>query len=68
MIMEMIPVRGIVRRREISPEGRVVRTLRKFPHLPPVTEDFTWVPRSAALTNLINHPQIPAGFTEVPAD
>jgi hypothetical protein len=32
------------------------------------TSDYTWVKRTPALTKLINHPQIPAGFTQVPAD
>jgi hypothetical protein len=27
----------------------------------------TWVPRTPALVSLANHPQIPAGFTQVPA-
>lgn len=27
----------------------------------------TWIPRSASLVSLANHPQIPAGFTRVPA-
>lgn len=30
------------------------------------TSDYTWVPRTPAPTTLINHPQIPAGFTRVP--
>jgi len=30
------------------------------------TSDYTWVQRTPALTKLINHPQIPAGFTQVP--
>jgi len=30
------------------------------------TSDYTWVRRTQALTTLINHPQIPAGFTQVP--
>jgi hypothetical protein len=30
------------------------------------TSDYTWVPRTPALTRLINHPQVPAGFTQVP--
>jgi hypothetical protein len=47
---------------------QVVRTLRKFPRLPAVTDDYSWVPRSAALASLINHPMIPAGFTQVPGD
>jgi len=32
------------------------------------TSDYTWVQRTPALTKLINHPHIPAGFTEVPPD
>lgn len=31
------------------------------------TSDYTWVRRTPALTGLINHPQIPAGYTRVPA-
>lgn len=27
----------------------------------------SWLPRSAGLVNLVNHPRIPAGFTQVPA-
>lgn len=27
----------------------------------------TWLPRSASLVNLVNHPKIPVGFTQVPA-
>ena len=27
----------------------------------------SWIPRTAALVNIANHPQIPAGFTRVPA-
>ena len=27
----------------------------------------SWIPRTAALVNIANHPQIPAGFTQVPA-
>lgn len=30
------------------------------------TSGYTWVPRTPALTRLINHPQIPAGFSQVP--
>jgi hypothetical protein len=46
----------------------VVRTLRKLPHLGAITQNYYWVPRSAAMTTLINHPKVPAGFKEVPAD
>jgi hypothetical protein len=31
------------------------------------TSDYTWAQRTPALTKLINHPQIPAGFTQAPA-
>jgi hypothetical protein len=44
---------------------QVVRTLKKFPHLPAITADYYWTPKTAAMTNRINHPQIPAGFTQV---
>jgi hypothetical protein len=46
----------------------VVRTLRKFPRLGTITQNYYWVPRSAAMTTLVNHPKVPAGFKEVPAD
>jgi hypothetical protein len=29
--------------------------------------DESWLSRSTALVNLVNHPKIPAGFTQVPA-
>ena len=32
------------------------------------TSDYTWVQRTPALTRIINHPHIPAGFTQVPPD
>jgi hypothetical protein len=34
---------------------------------PPIKADYTWAPRSAPMVKLINSPQIPAGFTQVPA-
>jgi len=49
---------------------RLVRLVRVFapgsPAQRSATSDYTWVPRTAALTSLINHPQIPSGFTQVP--
>ncbi|HEY1819341.1 MAG TPA: hypothetical protein VGG83_05385 [Trebonia sp.] len=49
---------------------RLVRLVRVFAPDSPVrrsaTSDYTWVRRTPALTGLINHPQIPAGFTQVP--
>jgi hypothetical protein len=44
---------------------QVVRTLRKFPNLPVMTQNYYWVSRSAAMTTLVNHPKIPAGFKQV---
>ena len=44
---------------------QVVRTLRQFPHLPAITNDYSWVPKTTAMTYRVNHPQIPAGFTKV---
>jgi hypothetical protein len=50
---------------------QAVRLVRVFApgsaHSAAETSDYTWVPRTPALTRLINHPQIPAGFTQVPA-
>lgn len=50
---------------------QVVRLVRVFApdsaHPASATSDYIWVPRTPALTRLINHPQIPAGFTQVPA-
>jgi hypothetical protein len=48
---------------------QVVRTIDYFPSLPhaaPIKADYTWMPRSAAMVKLINHPRIPAGFSRVP--
>jgi hypothetical protein len=49
---------------------QVVRTKRVFPTAlhASVTSDYYWTPSTAAQVQLINHPQIPAGFTQVPAD
>lgn len=51
---------------------QVVRLVRVFApdsaHPAAETSDYTWVPRTPALTRLINRPQIPAGFTQVTAD
>lgn len=44
---------------------QVVRTLRQMPHLPAITADYRWVAKTAARASLINHPQIPAGYTQV---
>ena len=49
---------------------QVVRTKRVFPaplHSS-VTSDYYWTPSTAAQAKLINDPQIPAGYTQVPAD
>lgn len=50
---------------------QVVRLVRVFApdsaHPASATSDYIWVQRTPALTRLINHPQIPAGFTQVPA-
>ena len=46
---------------------RLVRVLAPgLPQQRSVTSDYTWVQRTPALTRLINHPQVPAGFTQVP--
>ena len=48
---------------------QVVRTIDYFPpglQGPPIKADYTWIRRSPAMVKLINHPQIPAGFTQVP--
>ena len=47
---------------------RVLRSVKYFPAtmpVPPVTFDYDWVQASAAMVNLINDPQVPAGFTQV---
>jgi hypothetical protein len=48
---------------------QVVRMVKDFPsalNAPPIVANYTWTPRSAALAKLINQPQIPAGFRQVP--
>jgi hypothetical protein len=48
---------------------QVVRMVKDFPpaqDAPPIVANYTWTPRSAALAKLINQPQIPAGFRQVP--
>jgi hypothetical protein len=50
---------------------RVIRTEKYFPattNVPPITFDYDWIPASAAMVALINHPQVPAGFTQVQVD
>jgi hypothetical protein len=51
---------------------QLVRLVRVFApdsaHPASKTSDYTWVQRSQALTKLINRPQIPAGFSQVPPD
>jgi hypothetical protein len=49
---------------------QVVRTIDYFPTLPkaaPIKADYQWIRRSPAMVRRINHPQVPAGFTRVPA-
>lgn len=50
---------------------QLVRLVRVFgpdsAHPASETSNYTWVQRTPALTKLINHPHIPAGFTQVPA-
>jgi hypothetical protein len=48
---------------------QVVRMVKDFPSAldaTPIVANYTWTPRSAALAKLINQPQIPAGFRQVP--
>jgi hypothetical protein len=49
---------------------RLVRLVRVLapgsPGQRSAASDYTWVRRTPALTALINHPQVPAGFTQVP--
>jgi hypothetical protein len=48
---------------------QVVRTIDYFNQVPggePITADYQWVRRTAARVKLVNHPVIPAGFTQVP--
>ncbi len=50
---------------------QVVRTIDYFPSMPgakPIKDDYTWAKRSPAMVKLINHPVIPAGFTQVSGD
>jgi len=51
---------------------QLVRLVRVFapdsPHPASATSDYTWVQRTAALTKLINDPQVPPGFTLVSAN
>jgi len=47
---------------------QVIRTAKYFTgglNVPPLVSDYDWVRATAALVNLINHPQVPAGFTRV---
>jgi hypothetical protein len=48
---------------------QVVRLAKYFSgalsHLQPVVSEYSWVRTSAAMVNLINHPQVPAGFAQV---
>jgi len=48
---------------------QMVQTEKFFPpklKAPPIKAGYTYVARTAAMTKLINHPQIPAGFRQVP--
>jgi hypothetical protein len=48
---------------------QVVRMIKYFGQqsdAPPITANYTWVPRTPALVKLVNNPVIPAGFTQVP--
>ena len=47
---------------------QVVRMIKYFgpqSDAPPITANYTWVPRTPALVKLVNNPVIPAGFTQV---
>jgi hypothetical protein len=49
---------------------QLVRMIRYFPaslQAPPIVANYTWVARSASQAAVIDTPQIPAGFTQVPA-
>ena len=37
----------------------------KVSDAPPITANYTWVPRTSAMVKLVNHPVIPAGYTQV---
>jgi hypothetical protein len=48
---------------------QVLRMAKSFPpglNAPPIVANYTWTGRSAALVKLINQPQIPAGYRQVP--
>jgi hypothetical protein len=49
---------------------QVVRTELAFrrPGAFSTTTNYYWIPSTVAQAKLIDHPQIPAGFTQVPAD
>jgi hypothetical protein len=47
---------------------QVVRTIDYFNQVPggePITANYQWVRRSSAMVKLVNHPVIPAGYTQV---
>ena len=47
---------------------QVVRTIDYFGQVsdaPPITANYTWVPRTPAMVKLVNNPVIPAGYTQV---
>jgi hypothetical protein len=47
---------------------QVVRTIDYFNQVPggePITANYQWARRSAAMVKLVNHPVIPAGYTQV---
>ena len=48
---------------------QVVRSIDYFnqsSQAPPITANYQWSARTPAMVKLVNHPVIPAGFTEVP--
>jgi hypothetical protein len=50
---------------------QVIRTVKCFSgglKAPPMVSDYDWVRATAAIVNLVEHPQVPAGFTRVRAD
>jgi hypothetical protein len=47
---------------------QVVRTIDYFnqaSQAPPITANYVWVPRTPSMVKLVNHPVIPAGYTQV---
>lgn len=44
---------------------QVVRTATQLEKLSPITDDYSWVLKTTTMTDRVNHPQIPAGFTQV---